>query len=190
MTKTQYDGFIIVSTCASTNKHVMEGNDKNTVWWHYLCNYLRIYQQTGNGRKWQKHIMKELSLSVPVHLQTNMLWKEMTKTQYDGIIIVITCASTNKHVHAGMLMHVHVHYGHLMGLPQHVLVVISFTCPCGLTFTWWAYYSLCLRHKPTELQHSFYSVPVSVSVLMALSTVFHSINSPDNCLFSHTVLLV
>ena len=48
--------------------------------------------------------------------------------------------------------------------------------------------------KPTELAHSFYSVLVSVSVFMALSTVFHSINSPDNspffCLFFHSVLLV
>ena len=33
-------------------------------------------------------------------------------------------------------------------------------------------------------------VLVSVSVLMALSTVFHSINSPDNSPFSHSVLPV
>ena len=44
---------------------------------------------------------------------------------------------------------------------------------------------LCLRHKPTELAHSFYSVLVSVSVFMALSTVFHSLNSaPDNSALS------
>ena len=36
----------------------------------------------------------------------------------------------------------------------------------------------------------FYSVLVSVSVFMALSTVFHSIDSPDNSPFSHSVLLV
>ena len=36
----------------------------------------------------------------------------------------------------------------------------------------------------------FYSVLVSVSVFMALSTVFHSINSPDNSPFSHSVLVV
>ena len=35
-----------------------------------------------------------------------------------------------------------------------------------------------------------YSVLVSISVFMALSTVFHSINSPDNSPFSHTVLPV
>ena len=42
-----------------------------------------------------------------------------------------------------------------------------------------------LRHTPTEHTHSFYSVLVSVSVFMALSTVFHSINSPDNSPLSH-----
>ena len=36
----------------------------------------------------------------------------------------------------------------------------------------------------------FYSVLVSVSVFMALSTVFDSINSPDNSPFSHSVLLI
>ena len=36
----------------------------------------------------------------------------------------------------------------------------------------------------------FYSALVSVSVFMALSTVFHSINSPSNYLLSHSVLLV
>ena len=60
--------------------------------------------------------------------------------------------------------------------------------PHGLTFSWWGCHGLCLGHKPAELAHSFYSVLVSVSVLMALSTVFHSINSPDNCPLSHSVL--
>ena len=35
-----------------------------------------------------------------------------------------------------------------------------------------------------SLPTPFYSVLVSVSVFMALSTVFHSINSPDNSAFS------
>ena len=56
--------------------------------------------------------------------------------------------------------------------------------PHGLTFSWWECYGLCARHKPTKLTHSFYSVLVSVSVFMALSTVLHSINSPDNSAFS------
>ena len=36
----------------------------------------------------------------------------------------------------------------------------------------------------------FYSFLVSISVFMALSTVFHSTNSPDNSPLSHSVLLV
>ena len=36
----------------------------------------------------------------------------------------------------------------------------------------------------------FYSVLVSISVFMDLSTVSHSMNSPDNSLFSHSVLTV
>ena len=41
-----------------------------------------------------------------------------------------------------------------------------------------------------SLPTPIYSVLVSVSVFMALSTVFHSINSPDNSPLSHSVLLV
>ena len=62
--------------------------------------------------------------------------------------------------------------------------------PRGLTFTWWGCYGICLRHKPTELAHSFDSVPVFVSDFMALSTVFHSLNSPNNSLLSASVLPV
>ena len=36
----------------------------------------------------------------------------------------------------------------------------------------------------------FYSVLGSVSVFMALSTVFHSVNSHENSSLSHSVLLV
>ena len=46
-------------------------------------------------------------------------------------------------------------------------------------------------HKPTELAHSFfYFVLVCISLFMALSTVFHSINSPDSSPFFHSVLPV
>ena len=41
-----------------------------------------------------------------------------------------------------------------------------------------------------SLPTPFYSVLVSISVFMALSTVFHSINSPDNSPLSHSVLSV
>ena len=43
---------------------------------------------------------------------------------------------------------------------------------------------------PTELAHSFYSVRVSVSFFMALSTVFPSLHSLDDSPLSHSVLLV
>ena len=66
--------------------------------------------------------------------------------------------------------------------------------PRGLTFTWWGCCcGLCQSHQPTELAHSFFffnSVLVYIFVFMALSTVFHSINSPDNSPFSHSVLPV
>ena len=41
-----------------------------------------------------------------------------------------------------------------------------------------------------SLPTPFYSVLESVSVFMALSTVFYSINSPNNCPLSHSVLPV
>ena len=41
-----------------------------------------------------------------------------------------------------------------------------------------------------SLPTPFYSVLVSISVFMALSAVFHSINSPDNSPLSHSVLTV
>ena len=61
--------------------------------------------------------------------------------------------------------------------------------PRGLSFTWWGYCVLFQRHKPTELAHSFffYSVLVSVSVFMAVSAGFHSINSPHNSPLTHSV---
>ena len=47
-----------------------------------------------------------------------------------------------------------------------------------------------LDTNQASLPPLFYSVLVSVSVFMALSTVFHSINSPNNSLLSHSVLPV
>ena len=44
-------------------------------------------------------------------------------------------------------------------------------------------------HHPS-LPTPFYSVLMFISVFMALSTVFHSINSLDNSTFSHSVLPV
>ena len=45
-------------------------------------------------------------------------------------------------------------------------------------------------NQPSFLKKFFYSVLVSVSVFMALSTVFRSMHSPDNSPLSHSVLLV
>ena len=61
--------------------------------------------------------------------------------------------------------------------------------PFQPTFSGWGCHGLCLTHKPAEFAHCFYSVLVSISAFMALSTVFHSMNSPDTAL-SHSVLLV
>ena len=47
-----------------------------------------------------------------------------------------------------------------------------------------------IRYKKTFSALCFYSVLLSISVFKALSTVFHSINSPDNSPFSHSVLSV
>ena len=41
-----------------------------------------------------------------------------------------------------------------------------------------------------SLPTPFYSVLVSISVFMALATVFHSLNSPDKSPFPHSVLVV
>ena len=48
---------------------------------------------------------------------------------------------------------------------------------------------VCDTNQPSS-PTPFYSVLVSISVFMALSNVFHSINSPDNSPFSHPVLPV
>ena len=44
------------------------------------------------------------------------------------------------------------------------------------------------KNQPSLLT-PFYSVRVSISVIIALSTVFYFINSPDNSLLSHTLFL-
>ena len=62
--------------------------------------------------------------------------------------------------------------------------------PRGLTVTWWGCYGLYLWHKPTELARSFLFCSSICLSLLALSTVFHSINSSDYSPLSHSVLLV
>ena len=55
------------------------------------------------------------------------------------------------------------------------------TSPCGL---------ICTRWGCCSLLFFLNSVLVSVSVFMTLSTVFHSMNSPNNSPLSHSVLPV
>ena len=80
----------------------------------------------------------------------------------------------------------------LKGIVAVINMVFCHRCcgPRGLIFMWWWCCGLCFWHKPTELAHSFYSVLVSISVFMALSTVFHFINSLNNSPLSHSVLPV
>ena len=70
--------------------------------------------------------------------------------------------------------------------------LVSFLlCPRELTFTWWGCCGLCLWHKVIELAHSFSFLFLCLFLsFLALSTVFHSINSPDNSPLSHSVLPV
>ena len=58
----------------------------------------------------------------------------------------------------------------------------------GLTFTWWGCYGLCFKHTPTELAHSFLFCYCVYFSFTALSTVFHSINSPNSSPLPHSVL--
>ena len=64
--------------------------------------------------------------------------------------------------------------------------------PRGLTFTWRGFYGLCLTwtNRACPLLFQKKSVLISISVFTAFSTVFRSINSPDNSPFSDSVLPV
>ena len=84
-------------------------------------------------------------------------------------------------------------------LPEEVLVdlkevdlalhpVAGFVFQVGDTL--WGCCGLCFDINQPSLPTPFYSVLVSVSVFMAHSTVFHSINSPGNSLLSHFLLMV
>ena len=59
--------------------------------------------------------------------------------------------------------------------------------PRGLTFTWWGCYGLCVQRKPTELVHSVLFCSCVYFSLMALSTIFYSINAPNSSPLSHSV---
>ena len=66
------------------------------------------------------------------------------------------------------------HHGPAVNSQYHIT-----RCRRGLTFTWWAARVCVSWHKPAELGHClffFFLLLASVSVLAALSTVFHSLN--------------
>ena len=73
-----------------------------------------------------------------------------------------------------------------LGLPRH------FTChvPMGSPSRGGDVAVYVFDINQPSLSTPFYSVLVSMSVLIALSTVFHSVNSPDNPPLSHSVLPV
>ena len=62
--------------------------------------------------------------------------------------------------------------------------------PTGLPSCGWDVAVYVFDINQLGLPTPLYSVLLSVSVFMALSTVFHSINSPNNSLLSHSVLPV
>ena len=71
---------------------------------------------------------------------------------------------------------------------QHMtFLFVCFSRSRGFTFTWWGCCGLCRRHKQPSLPTPFHSGLVFVSVFMALSTVFHFINSLDKSPHSHSV---
>ena len=62
--------------------------------------------------------------------------------------------------------------------------------PRGFTVTWCGWCGLCFWHKPTELALFFLFCSCVYFCLYSLSTVFRSINYPDNSPLSHSILPV
>ena len=72
---------------------------------------------------------------------------------------------------------------------NETFVSLTHARPRGLTFTWWGCCGLCFDINQPSLTTPFYCILVSISVFMALSTAFYSINSPELSL-SYAVLPV
>ena len=71
-----------------------------------------------------------------------------------------------------------------------IIVIIFLVCSRGLTFTWWGCCCLFLTQTNRACPLLFILFLCLFSVFMALWTVFHYINSLNNCPFSHSVLPV
>ena len=72
-------------------------------------------------------------------------------------------------------------------------IVLSGDGPLGLPFTWWGCCGLWFvffNINQPSLLTPFHSVLASVSAFMALSAVFHFMNSPDNSPLSQSVVPV
>ena len=82
---------------------------------------------------------------------------------------------------------------------------VWFVCFCSVWFVWFCFVSMSPRthlhmvrmllfmsdiNQPSLPTLFFYSSLVSISVFMALSTVYHSINSPDSSQLSCSILTV
>ena len=91
------------------------------------------------------------------------------------------------HIHKCFCVDTLVYMSTSMHQSTHKLHPLKISLNICVQFVRWPY--VCDINQPSLLT-PFNSVLVSVSVFMAISTVFHSINSPDNSLFSHSVLPV
>ena len=91
-------------------------------------------------------------------------------------------ARTHGRTHTDILLHIHSHV-YIFSLCPHDV-------PASSPLRGGDAAAYVLDINQPNLPTLFYSVLVSISVFMALSTVFHSINSPDKSLHSHSVLPV
>ena len=112
------------------------------------------------------------------------VWKEGEGARARACVCVCVCLSVSVRACACF-----VSWG-LVGTFSYYSGKSDWIRPHGLSFTGWGVAVYVSDRNQPKLPTPFYSVLVSVSVYMALSTVFHSINSPDNSLLSHSVLPV
>ena len=77
-----------------------------------------------------------------------------------------------------------------MGSLEHLSNLVIYSVPAGSPSRGGDVAVYVFDINQPSLPTPFYSVLMSICVYMALSTVFHSINSPDNSPFSHSVLPV
>ena len=143
------------------------------------CQVLSVYSHNLNhesGTKCVTYVRKTQTAHVCHHHQYHCTEKHLHDTNfYENIYNrkLATDRNNNKHLYTN--------HNNKCEMPWPL-------GPHRFTFMWWGWCGLCLWYKSTQLAHSFFlnSVPVSVSVFLALSMVFHSINSLDNalCAFS------